>query len=149
MSSIKPRDFDHSLQRMPGSNHCDSSSSIPVKPLGYNVLVEIIPVKERAASGIVVLSKNELERERKGCDVARIVAFGPTSYKGYAGCECPADWGVKEGDIVELSTRYDGKPSRAGDYDKKYQNYKYVNDQDIMGLAHGEFLVMLQKQLED
>ena len=123
--------------------------SIPVLPLGYNVLVEIIPVQIKSVSGIILSSTDEAERERKGRDLARIIAFGPTSFKGYAGCECPADWGVKEGDIVELSTRYDGKPSRAGDYDKKYQNYKYVNDQDIMGLAHGEFLVMLQKQLED
>lgn len=123
--------------------------SIPVKPLGYNVLVEIIPVKIKSDFGIILSGNDEAERERKGRDLARIIAFGPTSFKGYAGCECPADWGVKEGDIVELSTRYDGKFSRAGEYGKQYENYRYVNDQDIMGLAHGEFLVMLQKQLED
>ena len=122
--------------------------SIPVKPLGYNVLVEIIPVQIESNSGIILSSTNEAERERKGRDLARIIAFGPTAYKGYAGCECPADWGVKDGDIVELSTRYDGKFSRAGEYGKQYENYRYVNDQDIMGLAHGDFLVMLQKQLE-
>ena len=123
--------------------------SIPVLPLGYNVLVEIIPVQIKSDFGIVLSSTNEAERERKGRDLARIIAFGPTAYKGYAGCECPADWGVKEGDIVELSTRYDGKFSRAEEYGKQYENYRYVNDQDIMGLAHGDFLVMLQKQLED
>ncbi len=122
--------------------------SIPVLPLGYNVLVEIIPVKIKSDFGIILSGNDEAERERKGRDLARIIAFGPTSFKGYAGCECPADWGVKEGDIVELSTRYDGKFSRAGEYGKQYENYRYVNDQDIMGLAHGEFLVMLQKQLE-
>ena len=125
------------------------NSSTPVLPLGYNVLVEIIPVQIKSVSGIILSSTDEAERERKGRDLARIIAFGPTSFKGYAGCECPADWGVKEGDIVELSTRYDGKFSRAGEYGKQYENYRYVNDQDIMGLAHGEFLVMLQKQLED
>ena len=123
--------------------------SIPVLPLGYNVLVEIIPVQIKSDFGIVLSSTNEAERERKGRDLARIIAFGPTAYKGYAGCESPADWGVKEGDIVELSTRYDGKFSRAEEYGKQYENYRYVNDQDIMGLAHGDFLVMLQKQLED
>ena len=122
--------------------------SIPVKPLGYNVLVEIIPVKIKSDFGIILSGNDEAERERKGRDLARIIAFGPTSFKGYAGCECPADWGVKEGDIVELSTRYDGKFSRAGEYGKQYENYRYVNDQDIMGLAHGDFLEMLQKQLE-
>ena len=123
--------------------------SIPVLPLGYNVLVEIIPVQIESNSGIILSGANEAERERKGRDLARIIAFGPTAFKGYAGCDCPADWGVKEGDIVELSTRYDGKFSRAGEYGKQYENYRYVNDQDIMGLAHGDFLVMLQKQLED
>ena len=123
--------------------------SIPVLPLGYNVLVEIIPVQIESNSGIILSGANEAERERKGRDLARIIAFGPTAFKGYAGCESPADWGVKDGDIVELSTRYDGKFSRAGEYGKQYENYRYVNDQDIMGLAHGDFLVMLQKQLED
>ena len=69
--------------------------SIPVKPLGYNVLVEIIPVQIKSDFGIVLSSTNEAERESKGRDLARIIAFGPTAYKGYAGCECPADWGVK------------------------------------------------------
>ena len=123
--------------------------SIPVLPLGYNVLVEIIPVQIKSDFGIVLSSTNEAERERKGRDLARIIAFGPTAYKGYAGCESPKDWGVKEGDIVELSTRYDGKFSRAEEYGKQYENYRYVDDQDITGLAHGDFLVMLQKQLED
>ena len=123
-------------------------NNTPVLPLGYNVLVEIIPVKIKSDFGIILSGNDEAERERKGRDLARIIAFGPTSFKGYAGCECPADWGVKEGDIVELSTRYDGKFSRAEEYGKQYENYRYVNDQDIMGLAHGDFLVMLQKQLE-
>ena len=123
--------------------------SIPVLPLGYNVLVEIIPVQIKSNGGIILGSNDEAEKERKGRDLARIIAFGPTAFKGYAGCECPSDWGVKDGDIVELSTRYDGKFSRAGEYGKEYENYRYVSDQDIMGLAHGEFLVMLQKQLED
>ena len=123
--------------------------SIPVVPLGYNVLVEIIPVKIKSDFGIILSGNDEAERERKGRDLARIIAFGPTAFKGYAGCESPEDWGVKDGDIVELSTRYDGKFSRAGEYGKEYENYRYVNDQDIMGLAHGKFLEMLQKQLED
>ena len=121
----------------------------PVLPLGYNVLVEIIPVQVKSSGGIILNSSTEEERERKGRDIARIIAFGPTAYKGYAGCECPADWGVKEGDIVELSTRYDGKFTRAQEYGKQFENYRYVNDQDIMGLASGEFLTMLQQQLED
>ena len=120
----------------------------PVLPLGYNVLVEILPVQEQSSGGILLNSANESERERKGRDIARVIAFGPVSFRGYSGCDCPADWGVKEGDIVELSTRYDGKFSRAGEYSKDYENYRYVSDQDICGLANGEFLEMLQRQLE-
>jgi co-chaperonin GroES (HSP10) len=121
----------------------------PVLPLGYNVLVEIIPVQVKSATGIILTSDNEEKRERKGRDIARIIAFGPTSFMGYAGCETPTDWGVDLGDIVELSTRYDGKFTRAGEYGKEFENYRYVNDQDIMGLASGDFLEMLQQQLED
>jgi len=123
-------------------------SSPPVLPLGFNVLVEIIPVQIKSAGGIILGSANEQERERKGRDVARIVAFGPIAYKGYSGCESPQDWGVTEGDIVELSTRYDGKYTRAHEYNETYKNYRYVTDQDIMGLAQGEFLDMLKNQLE-
>ena len=46
--------------------------SIPVKPLGYNVLVEIIPVQIESNSGIILSSTDEAERERKGRDLARI-----------------------------------------------------------------------------
>ena len=120
----------------------------PVLPLGFNVLVEIIPVQVTSALGIILCSANEQERERKGRDIARIVAFGPIAYKGYSGCESPQDWGVKEGDIVELSTRYDGKYTRAHEYNEAYKNYRYVTDQDIMGLAQGDFLEMLKNQLE-
>lgn len=120
----------------------------PVLPLGYNVLVEILPFQVTSPGGIITHSINEAERERKGQDIARIIAFGPTAYIGYSGCDKPSDWGVKEGDIVELSTRYVGKFTRAGEYNKAYENYRYVDDRDIQGLANSEFLEMLQRQLE-
>lgn len=119
-------------------------SNSPVLPLGYNVLVEIIDVQVKSTGGIILTTKDEEERERKGRDLARIIAFGPTAYKGYSGCDCPADWGVKEGDLVELSTRYDGKFTRAVEYGHDYRNYRYVSDQDIMGLAVGKFKDMLE-----
>lgn len=120
----------------------------PVKPLGYNVLVEIIPVQIKSQGGIILNTVDEQERERKGRDLARIVEFGPTAYIGYSGCDSPADWGVKVGDIVELSTRYDGKFTRASEYSDKYENYRYVSDQDILGMASGDFLEMLKRQME-
>jgi len=80
--------------------------------------------------------------------MARIIAFGPTAFQGYEGCSCAADWGVKEEDIVELSTRYDGKFTRAGEYAEEFKNYRYVSDQDLVGLAQGDFLSMLAEQVK-
>ena len=106
----------------------------PVTPLGHHVLIEIIPVKFKSEGGILLASENEKERERKGRDLGKIIAFGPTAYKGFEGCEAPADWGVKEGDIVELSGRYDGKFSSVSEYDERYKSLRYVMDNDIIGL---------------
>jgi co-chaperonin GroES (HSP10) len=121
----------------------------PVKPLGFNCLVKIIPVEAKTKSGIITLSSTDEERERKGRDIAEVVAFGPVAFKGYEGCSSPADWGVQVGDIVELSTRYDGKFTRASEYNEAYKNYRYVNDQDIMGLASGEFLAQIKEGMSN
>ena len=122
---------------------------VPVKPLGFNVLVEIIPIQEKSKGGIILASSaNEKERERKGRDIARIIEFGPTAYNGYSGCKNHKDWGVEEGDIVELSTRYDGKFTRAFEYSDDFKNYRYVTDQDILGLVQGEFKEMVLAQEE-
>ncbi len=110
----------------------------PVKPLGHYVLIEIIPAQFKSAGGIILTTEKEEERERKGRDIGRILAFGPTAYKGFSGCESPADWGVKEQDVIELKGRYDGKFSSAVDYDKKNENLRYVSDSDIIGLFSSE-----------
>lgn len=124
--------------------------SIPVKPLGYNVLVEIVPVQIKSSSGIILNSENEQKREHSGRDLAKVIAFGPLAYQGVGGTECktPEEWGVAVGDIVELSARYDGKFTRAKEYSDKYKNYRYVNDQDILGLAQGDFLESLQSEMK-
>jgi len=124
--------------------------SIPVKPLGYSVLVEIIPVQVKSTGGIILNSADEQKREHGGRDLAKVVAFGPLAFQGVGGTECktPADWGVAVSDIVELSARYDGKFTRAREYDEKYKNYRYVNDQDILGLAQGDFLKSLQSEIK-
>jgi len=124
--------------------------SIPVKPLGYNVLVEIVPVQIKSSSGIILNSENEQKREHSGRDLAKVIAFGPLAYQGVGGTECktPAEWGVAVGDIVELSARYDGKFTRAREYSPDYKNYRYVNDQDILGLAQGDFLESLQSEMK-
>ena len=96
------------------------SEFTPVRPLGHHVLIEIIPVSFKSSGGIILTTEKETERERKGRDLAKIVAFGPTCYQGFADCKGPEDWGVSVGDTVELSGRYDGKFSSVHEYDSKY-----------------------------
>lgn len=117
----------------------------PVKPLGHHVLVEILPIQFKSDGGIVLFSKNEQEREERGRDMAKVLAFGPTAYKGFSGCECPDDWGVKLGDTVELSGRYDGKFSSVVDFDEKYKTLRYVSDSDIIGVFTDEMVKHLDE----
>ncbi len=118
---------------------------IPVNPKGHHVLVEIIPVRFKSSGGIILSSEKEAERERKGRDLARILAFGPTAYLGFEGCNCPEDWGVKVGEVVELSGRYDGKFSSVVEFDDCYKNLRYVNDSDIIGGLSDEMVKQLEQ----
>ena len=119
---------------------------IPVKPLGHHVLIEIVPVKFKSAGGIILGSEIEKKREQKGRDLGKILAFGPTAYKGFEGCECAADWGVAVGDVVELSGRYDGKFSSVSEYDTNYQSLRYVMDNDIIGLFSEDMAKLLVEE---
>ena len=118
-------------------------NNLPVKPLGHHVLIEIIPVNFKSSGGIILSTETENERERKGRDLAKIVAFGPTCYQGFADCKSPEDWGVSIGDTVELSGRYDGKFSSVHEYDSKYKNLRYVSDSDIIGVLSKEIVKQL------
>ena len=119
---------------------------IPTKPLGHFVLVELIPVQFKSTGGIVLMSNDEIKREESAGSVAKILAFGPTAYKGFANCERPEDWGVTVGDTVELSGRYDGKKSRLADYDEKYKNLRYILDDDIVGVFSQEIINQLDTE---
>ena len=107
---------------------------LPVKPLGHHVLIEVIPVQFKSTGGIILQTKDENERENKGRDIGKVLLIGPTAYKGFDGFSGAKAWGVKEGDIVELAGRYDGKHSSLSDYDKQYETLRYVNDSDIIGV---------------
>ena len=119
--------------------------ALPVKPLGHHVLIEIVPVKFTSSGGILLSSANEQERERKGRDLGKILAFGPTAYLGFEGCKSHKDWGVDVGDVVELKGRYDGKFSSVADYDDKYKSLRYVSDSDIIGIFSKEMVDQLEE----
>ena len=122
--------------------------SLPVKPLGHHVLIEIIPVCFKSSGGIILTTEKEMERERKGRDLAKIVAFGPIAYQGFGDCKGPEDWGVKVGDTVELKGRYEGKFSSVHEYDSKYKNLRYVADNDIIGVLSKEIVNQLVSESE-
>ena len=119
---------------------------IPTKPLGHYVLVKLIPVQFKSTGGIVLMSETEIKKEEGAGDVAEIIAFGPTAYKGFADCETPQDWGVDVGDIVELSGRYDGKKSRLADYNSQHKSLRYIVDDDIVGVLSKEIVKQLIKE---
>lgn len=121
--------------------------NLPVKPLGHHVLIEIIPTQFKSTGGIILTTEKENERERKGRDLAKVLAFGPTAYLGFEGCKTPNDWGVKVGDVVELSGRYDGKFSTVAEYDEKFKPLRYVNDSDIIGVFSEEMTKHLIEQV--
>ena len=104
-----------------------------MKPVGHYVLIDVAPVEEKSAGGIIMNSQEDIERETKGRDIGRIIDFGPIAYKGFGGCTCPADWGVKVGDLVEFN-RYDGKIPRLAEERKEYKHYRYINDNDIIAV---------------
>tara|TARA_R110002167_G_scaffold337372_1_gene544854 strand:+ start:556 stop:924 length:369 start_codon:yes stop_codon:yes gene_type:complete len=120
----------------------------PVNPLGHHVLIEVIEVQFKSKGGIILGTEQQESREKKGRDIGIIKAFGPTAYKGFSGCESPEDWGVKIGDIVELSGRYDGKHSTAQEYDKAHEGLRYVNDSDIIGVFGKELTNQLMNEVK-
>lgn len=122
--------------------------NLPVKPLGHKVLIEVMPVQFKSRGGIIIVSENEKKREKKGREIGRILAFGPTAYLGFAGCDSPEDWGVKVGDVVELGGRYDGKHSAVVECDNKYESIRYVNDSEIIGVFSDEMIDRLQEVAE-
>jgi len=71
-------------------------------PCGFNVLVRLDDFENKTESGIILASLSYSEIEKAGVNSGVILAFGPTAYKGFAGCNGPADWGVKVGDHVKF-----------------------------------------------
>lgn len=104
-----------------------------LKPKGYNVLVRMEQVELVSAGGVILHTTTEAEREQNGHDVGVIVAFGPTAYFGYQGCDGEtaemraAKWGVKVGDQVEF-IRYDGKIPR----NPEFKDYRILQDGHII-----------------
>jgi len=113
-----------------------------LKPCGFHILVEILPVEEVSAGGIITQSSRDLMREKAGRDVGIVKALGNCAYSGIKGCDAETaegraeQWGFKIGDLVEFK-RYDGKVPRLAEKQKEYENYRLIADQDVCGVAYG------------
>jgi len=109
------------------------------KPLGFNVLIEMVKVKDVSDGGIIL---GDVRREQDGCDVGFVRAVGNIAFRGIPGCN-PNDyspshefhrlepyqiWGIEIGDKVEYR-RYDGKRSVAAGS----ENMRYIPDTQIIG----------------
>jgi chaperonin GroES len=106
-----------------------------IKPCGYFVLVDITEA-EHVTSGGIVLPTELVEKEQMAEETGTIVAFGPTCFVGWRGCEredIPAyeQWGLKVGDKVEFR-KFEGKRS----FVKGYEKHRYIPDTHILGVIN-------------
>lgn len=106
-----------------------------LKPTGYYVLIKMEKIEEKSTGGIILSTKEELERESSGHDIGIISAIGPTAWTGFQGCtedtaeKRAAQWGCKIGDKVEFS-RYDGKTPRY----EEFKDCRIIQDAHIIGV---------------
>ena len=98
----------------------------PYSPCGYYVLVKMEKFENKTKNGIILATPEQEKREQAGQCIGTIIAFGPTAYKGFEGCNGPEDWGVKIGDKFETA-RYAGKAVNHDDY----KDYRLLTDQEI------------------
>jgi len=99
-----------------------------IRPLGYNVLLEMEEVKDTTAAGIFL---GDVGREQANVDVGYVRAIGNIAFAGFTGCD-PSSyppshpffsmkpheiWGIKIGDKVEYQ-HLEGQISRTKGYEK-------------------------------
>ena len=76
-----------------------------VTPTGYNVLIDMMEVKDTSDGG-VYLGESTRSREQLAMTVGQVVAFGPACFRNMeSGINSPEEWGVKVGDWVRFPTQ--------------------------------------------
>ena len=108
-----------------------------IKPTGFTVLVQVEERDKTFQGSSIVMPGGTSDREFGGREVGKIIKFGPVCFQGFEGCEGPADWGCKEGDIVEFN-RYDGKKPALAENDESLANFRLINDSDIKAVLEDE-----------
>ena len=97
------------------------------EPVGYRILVEMIPPKTKTSGGIILTDKS-IEAQEFQRFVGKVIRFGPLCYLGNprkygeeAWCK-PGDWvvfGAYTGERIQI----------------KGHHYRFVNDDQIMAIA--------------
>ncbi len=109
-----------------------------IKPLGYNVLVEMEEVKDVSKGGIFM---GDVERDQSVVDIGYVRAIGNIAFAGFAGCDpstYPTNsifhsmqphqiWGINVGDKVEYH-HLEGQTSRT----KGYERFRVIPDSQII-----------------
>ena len=96
-----------------------------IEPCGYNVLVELLEVKETSAGGII-MSTEHTNKEQAAMVICTVLKFGPACFKNHSsGCNTPEEWGISIDDHAQIPghayQRVAGEKS----------NMVYVLDHDI------------------
>ncbi len=107
------------------------TEDMEIHPCGTTILVEIIPVEDTYEGTIIQRPANETKRETGGRDIGIVKEVGPYAYKDFKVTN--SDWGYEVGDVVEFR-RYDGKAPRISETFDKFKNYRYITDNDIIGV---------------
>lgn len=105
-----------------------------IEPLGFQVLIEMIEVKDVSAGGVFM---GNVAREQSTVDTGYVRAIGNIAFAGFAGCDpesySPSHpfhslkphqiWGIDIGDKVEYQ-HLEGQISRT----KGYERFRVVPD---------------------
>lgn len=103
----------------------------PYRPMEFNVVVELDPVEEKTAGGIILV-RDHVEREKLGAEEGTLVAVSPLAF-GYVK---PEEWAEASppriGQRVMIK-RYDGI-LRDHEVDGVKRSYRIVPDKSIVAV---------------
>jgi len=96
-----------------------------IEPCGYNVLVELLDVKDTSEGGII-MSSEYVNKEQSAMVICKVLKFGPACFLNHdSGINSPEAWGISVGDYAQIPghayQRVAGEKS----------NMVYVLDHDI------------------
>lgn len=110
------------------------TEELPVLPVGYRILVKQEVVEDKTASGIILHTSNELERQQAAHSRGIVMSLGEAAYDNKSSAWC------KVGDRV-MFPNYAGKKFRKSELQgavaKDGEPYWHLmNDEDILGVVN-------------